>query len=114
MSLNQLIDDALHDGNVERATNTAGVEDVVSGVAGLQLVYEPESLLVYRSRASGGVAVLSARNGLHCRDVGTQPFLFQTSFKQGALFRRQGRNPLGDVVHLRFLPQSRKGASAAA
>jgi hypothetical protein len=28
-----------------------------------------------------------------------QPLLFQTRFEQGALFRRQSRNPLGDVFH---------------
>src|SRR5678809_1266735 len=99
MSLNQLIDDALHDRHVERATNTAGVEDVVSGVAGLQLVYEPEPLLVYRRCAPRGVAVLSARDGLHCGDIGTQPLLFQTNFKQGALFRCQRRDPVRNILH---------------
>src|SRR5215207_8490950 len=99
MSLNQLVDDALHDRHIERTTNMAGVEDVVGGITGLQLVYEPEPLLIYRGRASGGAPVLSSRDGLHRRGRGMQPFLFQTSVKQDALFRRQSRNPLGDVFH---------------
>src|ERR1700754_10943 len=87
MARDQLIDDAFHQCHIEPALDPARAENVVSRVAGLQLLDKPKSFLIDRSRKQVDVFTRASWYpiDLWC----AQSFRFERCFKERALLRTE-------------------------
>jgi hypothetical protein len=81
----QFVGGAVHGRDIERTSQAAGGEDIVSRVAGLQLVYEPQSFLIDGRRVEVRCHTLDARNRLCFGSV--ESLLLEPRFKQSTLLR---------------------------